>query len=230
MDIDKPTRYLAGIWQHELPNALMWHVYGEKKGLRASSYRAPSWSWASVDGEINSDFFGWETSYTNLLTISECMISPVSPLVPYGAVCSGYLTVSGRLSKMHLHVDTYALAFSKIKNEGELLLQGLSDTSNENIPGGPIGKWLHVFCLEVGYHPPEGVKSEDPGSRCPFGLILTPAVGCHHGSRGYLDEEAVTKFSPETVFRRVGIFDSKDLETSKIMSFEDCPNKEITIV
>ena len=130
---------------------------------------------------------------------------------------------------MYCNVDTYVLTPSTTNNEGELL-QGLPDTSNENIPGDPKSQWLLVSCLEVGYHFPEGGNNEDPQSRWPFGLILAPAVGCRYGFRDYFDKEAATHSSPDTVFRRVGVFASKDLKTSKTMSFEGCPNEEITII
>jgi hypothetical protein len=229
MRIDEPTRYLAGIWQHQLPKNLMWRVYGEKKRLRPSSYRSPSWSWASVDGEITPDYFGWETSYTILLTIRQCTVTPVSPILPFGAVFSGYITVSGRLRKMNLDVDTYILASSTVENEGEFL-QGLPDACDENIPGNLTGKWRLVSCLEVGYKFIEGGNDKDPQPCYPFGLILTAPTGCHHTSRGYVDEEAGTKFSAEEVFQRVGVFESENLVTSKIISFENCPVKEITVV
>lgn len=50
--------YLAGIWKSDLPNALLWNVLGSKHGdgkpsFRPADYRAPSWSWASVEGDIS---------------------------------------------------------------------------------------------------------------------------------------------------------------------------------
>ncbi|KAL7758422.1 hypothetical protein ACKLNR_010849 [Fusarium oxysporum f. sp. zingiberi] len=47
-------RYLAGLWQLALPRLLCWsRGYNDDKNLIARpDYRAPSWSWASVDGPI----------------------------------------------------------------------------------------------------------------------------------------------------------------------------------
>lgn len=44
--------YLAGLWYYSLPLALLWRVADETSVTRPSSYRAPSWSWASIDGNI----------------------------------------------------------------------------------------------------------------------------------------------------------------------------------
>ncbi|KAF5497576.1 hypothetical protein CGCS363_v008712 [Colletotrichum siamense] len=51
--LGEETRYLAGIWEAELPEALAWRVHPDSIcGRRPVDYRAPSWSWAAVDGEI----------------------------------------------------------------------------------------------------------------------------------------------------------------------------------
>jgi len=47
--------YLAGLWRRQLPGQLLWKINDCKQanGLpsrRPHNYRAPSWSWASVDG------------------------------------------------------------------------------------------------------------------------------------------------------------------------------------
>lgn len=42
--------YLAGIWRDTMPQSLLWTL--KKPGIRPNLYRAPSWSWASVDGDI----------------------------------------------------------------------------------------------------------------------------------------------------------------------------------
>ena len=42
--------YIAGHWLEDLPRSLLWSVL--KDGKRAKPYRAPSWSWASIEGHI----------------------------------------------------------------------------------------------------------------------------------------------------------------------------------
>lgn len=41
--------YLVGLWKPQLPHALLWRV---EKGRRPTKYRAPTWTWASIDGEV----------------------------------------------------------------------------------------------------------------------------------------------------------------------------------
>jgi hypothetical protein len=41
--------YLAGLWKSHLPHGLLWRV---EQGKRPPKYRAPTWTWASIDGEV----------------------------------------------------------------------------------------------------------------------------------------------------------------------------------
>lgn len=45
--------YMAGLWRGDAHRGLLWMTYGSPSGRKApTEYRAPSWSWASVDGTI----------------------------------------------------------------------------------------------------------------------------------------------------------------------------------
>ncbi|CAG8972952.1 hypothetical protein HYALB_00001372 [Hymenoscyphus albidus] len=45
-------RYLCGLWRKDIEKQLLWYISGDKKAdtYRPHIYRAPSWSWASLDG------------------------------------------------------------------------------------------------------------------------------------------------------------------------------------
>ncbi|KAI1080177.1 HET-domain-containing protein [Whalleya microplaca] len=59
--IPRNPRYLAGIWENVLMATLTWYVRIDSPAKRPPSYRAPSWSWASLDGRvIMPDTFGKE--------------------------------------------------------------------------------------------------------------------------------------------------------------------------
>jgi hypothetical protein len=47
--------YLAGLWGFHLPRQLLWTVL--RPAERPKAYRAPSWSWASVDGQVERSTF-----------------------------------------------------------------------------------------------------------------------------------------------------------------------------
>ncbi|OCK81956.1 HET-domain-containing protein, partial [Lepidopterella palustris CBS 459.81] len=48
----RTDRYLAGLWEDELPISLLWRPTEPGRTYRPSKYTAPSWSWASVVGKI----------------------------------------------------------------------------------------------------------------------------------------------------------------------------------
>ncbi|KAF2432526.1 HET-domain-containing protein [Tothia fuscella] len=66
-------KYLAGLWKESLRDDLIWRVLGPLNH-RPTDYRAPSWSWASVEGIITSpkdisrsgrsQFFGLDSKST----------------------------------------------------------------------------------------------------------------------------------------------------------------------
>jgi hypothetical protein len=45
--------YIAGMWRRGLEEQLLWGSNGHNATTPSKSYRAPSWSWASTDGEVN---------------------------------------------------------------------------------------------------------------------------------------------------------------------------------
>jgi len=47
---DDPHRYIAGLWEEDLRTGLCWNSNASSFHTRPATYRAPSWSWASIDG------------------------------------------------------------------------------------------------------------------------------------------------------------------------------------
>ena len=44
--------YLAGLWSTHLPHQLLWRT-DRPRQHRLNKYKAPSWSWASIEDEIH---------------------------------------------------------------------------------------------------------------------------------------------------------------------------------
>lgn len=100
-----PGQYLAGLWSYELNSQLLWHTippWPDKIRPRPP-FRAPSWSWASVDDsrvEFETDQWGWQIE--DRLQIDGYSTEPIYPQVPFGAVNAASLTVTGRLKYVML--------------------------------------------------------------------------------------------------------------------------------
>ena len=119
-------QYLAGIWKTHLPLALLWRSesywaprgYPEQK--RPAEYRAPSWSWACVDGEVD-----FQMCTSNLpcepgvgIELMDANIRPVRG--SFGSVTDGHLVIHGRLKNGSVG-DKLELGHYKSTYDTELL-------------------------------------------------------------------------------------------------------------
>jgi hypothetical protein len=89
--------YLAGLWRNNLAHDLFWKTV--TVATKHKKYRAPSWSWASVDGRINWPYWRASSLCSKCIlywTVLDAQTTPVG-LDPYGAVQDGFLKVRGIL-------------------------------------------------------------------------------------------------------------------------------------
>jgi Heterokaryon incompatibility protein (HET) len=91
--------FLAGLWRSQLPRELLWSTYPELNLMKPSTYRAPSWSWASVDNDITFDRMP-PSDATCLAKIIECSVTPKSSLSPFGEIKSGTLEIEAPLLEL----------------------------------------------------------------------------------------------------------------------------------
>ena len=87
-----PVHYLAGLWRPRLEYSLLWHARSGK-GNRPADDRAPSWSWASVRGEIVFVKFFSDPSERLLATVLTAETRPLGN--PLGPVDGGFLRICG---------------------------------------------------------------------------------------------------------------------------------------
>lgn len=101
-------QYLAGLWRKTLLLDLLWAVVDTR--ARPQAYRAPSWSWASVDGLISAEWRFDELAKPQdvksardlrMATVVDCRVTVASSLAPYGEVTGGLLELRGLLFGVH---------------------------------------------------------------------------------------------------------------------------------
>jgi len=92
------TKCLAGLWCFAPPSELLWST-ARSNISRPAVQRAPSWSWASVSGEISHKWC--PSSLQGSITILYCNVVPVSLSAPYGSInpVISYLKVEGRMKE-----------------------------------------------------------------------------------------------------------------------------------
>jgi hypothetical protein len=86
--------YFAGLWRRDMPRNLAWLPW-PARGEHPEVYRAPSWSWASVDGAVPNDSPYCE-ELVPLVDISSCAVSSVNGS-RFGPVTGAQLRLRGRL-------------------------------------------------------------------------------------------------------------------------------------
>lgn len=100
------SKYLAGLWEHTLLNDLMWYKTGNSG--RPQVYRAPTWSWASVNTFQPGPYEpirACAACVPSIPTIIEASTQPVGP-DEYGEVMSGEIKLKGYLYWLFQHQNT----------------------------------------------------------------------------------------------------------------------------
>jgi hypothetical protein len=97
------SKYLAGLWDSALPGDLLWRTdHTIESGQHRTQYRAPTWSWASVDGKIKHYRM---TSYHRDFSIVHSHCNPISDINPFGEVTSGWLDVNAKVAHLEFTLN-----------------------------------------------------------------------------------------------------------------------------
>ena len=196
--------YLAGLWRSEMPGNLFWAASGsaKKPTTRPTQYRAPSWSWASVNGPVSavSCTLGPCTVHCEIVAASVTHIG----LDTFGEVQAGKLTVYSQMKEVwRIFDETNASADGDVQffyPEARALL--LSDR--------PFFLKLGICALDI---LDSSQKLHEPVST--WMLRITELDGLALRAR------------VDGTFERVGHY---SLDDDKAGWFEDCERREVHIV
>lgn len=156
-------RYLAGLWERKLAEGLLWMVHTPRS--RRSGYKAPSWSWASVDGEILT--LAWE--HLRDFEVLDCQVDLAVKELPFGAVDGGYIKVKGLMRAAKVNVEKKSLISVSEGGKGDSIGNVNLDYILDSQSGIENSHWeddccLRVCCIQIAW----GVG---PG---PVGLVMLP--------------------------------------------------------
>lgn len=106
--------YLVGMWRKTLLVDLRWKACGPTK--RPTRWRSPSWSWTSIDGEIDISSTEEMAKIRNFCTVGSASVTIAGP-DPTGAVINGelFLSAPGFVAEVHKKassessIDTFSL-------------------------------------------------------------------------------------------------------------------------
>ncbi|KAI9646051.1 Guanine nucleotide-binding protein subunit gamma [Ciborinia camelliae] len=90
--------YLAGLWKSKFIDQLLWSTAPQP--FLEQEYRAPSWSWASVNGTVFMASIYANNEYH--IKIDEIKVTPVSSAHDTGSISDGYFRARGFLMRGNL--------------------------------------------------------------------------------------------------------------------------------
>ncbi|KAF1974360.1 hypothetical protein BU23DRAFT_461772 [Bimuria novae-zelandiae CBS 107.79] len=125
-----PAEYVAGLWKNQLASQLLWKVDPDFDRLTKvfttqttapESYRAPSFSWASINTETGKGITTAEVTDTDLLLrVDDVHITLETEGNPYGMVKSGRLSIWGKLRAAVLYKKPRGCFGWKLVGRGDL--------------------------------------------------------------------------------------------------------------
>ncbi|CZS92758.1 uncharacterized protein RCO7_10213 [Rhynchosporium graminicola] len=206
--------YVAGLWRRDMPRALLWSPFEEETLPNAPHvsrgpplYRAPSWSWASVDSPISCFLCRERMPDPPIATVLEVNTTLVGSDM-YGQVSAGFLMIKAPLRRAVVGET------SQVWPQQPLL----------KLDGWEEGDITHaIFDLTV--------HDMEEGSKC-WCLLITDVYGLILVEREERVESIAENWGggKESVFERIGIFHSRNTEVVRSVWFENTDFRTVIIV
>jgi len=169
-----PDEYIAGLWRSHLIEGLLWQGLGAR---RVSEYRAPSWSWASMDGIPGLGLFH---EYESLAEVLDVKVNSKGAN-PYGEVTGGYIKLRAPLERLYLmldEIDPTKPAEPYARNNPKVR------TANGN-PEGEYSRFDFAFRASDAAHEAQKIVQSLEGVEI-FALILLKIPGNDEAEAGYM--------------------------------------------
>lgn len=196
-------QYLAGLWSTCLHHGLAWRVAADSPSTRPPFYRAPSWSWAAIDGPVtyNASFFNFVRPEDILPAIDVLDVHVVpAGLNKLGEVTAGWIKLAGQLKIARFKRSHPTSVFESCHPDASVT-ESIGDYYDD---AKQIWDNKELYCLRLSIFP----VTEGPGIPTPHPVLVLQPVSDLAGQ-----------------YRRVG--------SGTIWNtywFDDCPKTTITIV
>ncbi|KAL8731978.1 MAG: hypothetical protein Q9166_003110 [cf. Caloplaca sp. 2 TL-2023] len=169
--------YIAGLWRKDFPHGLLWTVEKSNETSKALDYWAPSWSWASVAGEVYWPTRTIERHQRDDFTVELRDIKlRVGKENSMGTVLGGYIRMRGRLRLLSCITKPVEWgAFLRYRYDlwcdGKVVGNGGFDVDHDDTAEGVWLLQMHVQQPGDGYfpyHPTALMLQSLPGSWMKF--------------------------------------------------------------
>lgn len=168
--------YVAGLWKSHLIECLCWQSV---KCKPVTGYRAPSWSWASVDGLVGVGFNS--PSWKPMATVQDTKVELEDDSKPFGKVKSAAITLEASMVQLSVSASKgftgEAMLRIKDKEEDEGFHASFDTLSKTHSDVDEILREMELWAvllaeLQIGDGYPEG-----RGVAVYHGIIVTPVEG-----------------------------------------------------
>jgi hypothetical protein len=157
--IETGDQYLAGLWRSRIEEQLCWYRCTSAPGVRPP-WRAPTWSWASIDGQVS-----WQQTQPGVLETSYAHVLDASTRYeydPFGQVTSGVIRLA--CSTMVIGNFVRLEQFDGTESDEGTRVVLLSGSEEQDFP-------IQIDCIRDGYKEGDGQ------------IYLLPLLGGSTGSR-----------------------------------------------
>jgi hypothetical protein len=197
--------YLAGLWRDTLLSDLLWQKYADMDMERPKGYRAPSWSWAAVDGSVmpGKFFDGALRAGKPLAEIVQCEVDLKYIEHPFGEVTGGILVLRAPFEQCMWNIQTsnrlYRICEAPLENHLQPSDQARKEGSHQEWIGTGYIDSKDDEDVQNVWAVPVHRNADDSEVE---GIIVAQA------SEGGPGIHKVVKY------RRIGYFDSRDMAGS----------------
>lgn len=193
------AEYLAGLWKTTFRQDLLWkhhpiwmyHLIGVSDAgnpLRSNAYRAPSWSWAAIDGLILSEWTGKNLESSQYTWLAEVITYPVPVLVdprnPFGGVIkmSTELQMRGAVQVFDVHEYPKANEIVTIRSVKDFFDTGRLWVDDYTESAAWRGRETEsLFCLHIlGFVSEQEEPVSHQKTKFSYALALLPVHGFDH--------------------------------------------------
>jgi hypothetical protein len=198
------TTYIAGMWQDQLPDSLLWGSYGDSRCAVAPKYIAPSWRWASVPQPIHTANVH-STSVRPFATILDVGVTLANLDDPFGQITDGYLHIRGKLGVMKWSGAQEEPSLARVQPAGaDLNLLGFSTTLRHHASVQRMD--LSMICMDD-----ESVAIGEGWQAYVLPLLLPERNGLiHHDPKRLSISGLLLAYLPCEDFKQSGTENSKD--------------------
>ncbi|KAI9148027.1 HET-domain-containing protein [Paramyrothecium foliicola] len=171
--------WLAGLWRSRLPADLLWKpARGHLRATRQIEWRAPTWSWMSLDGpvQMKDKHLKWLDDAVEV-EVTEAAITPLHDFHRFGRIKDASLKLTGFLRSLLLDQKEKRLllreSYEPFPADGCVGLAELDCLED----GNPQVHCLPVTCLYIGLVNERDKSTGDQVGNVAAGLLLEPAAG-----------------------------------------------------